>query len=732
MEMYPSTVEETMTAIEIKQIQRLAPQMAQSYQAAFSAPNVQDAVGKYGISTDALRVCHFLAQALIETGYFRSVIENLNYSAARIVQVWPTCFPTVADAQPYANNPEKLADFVYGGRLGNSEDGDGYKFRGRGLLQITGRGAYSKYGNQLGIPLEDNPDLAFDPAYCLEVAAAEWAASGYRGRSCNDLADADDIYGVTRAINGGLTDIDARIAALKQCKIIWLPGAPAEALAPASVALARGVELAAIQPASAEASPGKFFPHPYVKTGKERLAPPAPAEAVPDDLRSPPPYFKRPTKTFGARVAGAPTSWDIGDLCNAYDWPSGLPGGGKVAIVELDGGWAETDMRDFFARNNLPYPNIVDVPVTGYPGAGNNPNQHIGDPQDPDIEVTMDIQVAAASYSLATGKAADIRVYWSGKEPGGIADAVRQAAAEGCDVCSISWGADEARWQLWSTSEHHYLMEMEDRAKDALAKGMIVFAASGDNDFKDGGDDPANVDAPSSCPSVVGCGGTTKTRAMEVVWNDTPGHSDGDGTGGGFSRYFLRPAWQTSAPPDSLNDNDATHRMVPDVAANADPNTGYNLVIHGQPDHFGGTSAVAPLYAGLFAAFGQKLGSVSQRLWANASGFTNITQGDNGDYIALSGPDPAPASESRSEQNWRRCSRQQFSNRLPRLSRCSSDGRRRRRRARRPTIRWLRFSTGFSSTPPIPCTTRRRTIPPRRRPRNPTSPRGSAWWLGCG
>ena len=81
-----------MTAIEIKQIQRLAPQMAQSYQAAFSAPNVQDAVGKYGISTDALRVCHFLAQALIETGYFRSVIENLNYSAARIVQVWPTAF----------------------------------------------------------------------------------------------------------------------------------------------------------------------------------------------------------------------------------------------------------------------------------------------------------------------------------------------------------------------------------------------------------------------------------------------------------------------------------------------------------------------------------------------------------------------------------------------------------------------------------------------------------------
>ena len=192
-----------------------------------------------------------------------------------------------------------------------------------------------------------------------------------------------------------------------------------------------------------------------------------------------------------------------------------------------------------------------------------------------------------------------------------MATAISAAAADGCDVCSISWGADEARWQLWSTSDHHYLLEMEAAAADAAAQGMIIFAASGDNDAKDGGDDPANVDAPSSCPSVVGCGGTTKTRSEEIVWNDSPGQSDGDGTGGGFSRYFPRPVWQASAPPDT--DGDVSRRMVPDVAANADPNTGYNLIIHGQSDHFGGTSAVAPLYAGLFAAFGKRLGSVSQR-----------------------------------------------------------------------------------------------------------------------
>ena len=631
-----------MTTINISQIQKLAPGMAQSYRATWTAADVADILARYGISKSPLRVCHFLAQALVETGHMRFTVEDLNYSVDQLMKVWPSRFPTAAAAQPYAGNPEKLGNFVYGGRLGNTEAGDGYEFRGRGLLQITGRAAYSKYGNQLGVPLEDNPDLAFDSAYCLEVAAAEWAASGYHGRFCNDLADLDDVYGVTRAINGGLTDISAQIAALKQCKAIWLAGAAAEAPEMASAAQARAAGDGEAEPAVAKAAEDKFAPHAYVKRGDAPAAAPAraPEQPIADDLKSPPPYFKRPTNTFGSRVAGAPASWDIGDLCKAYNWPSGLPGGGKIAIVELDGGWAESDMRAFFAGNNLPYPNIVDVPVTGYPGAGNNPNQHIGDPQDPDIEVAMDIQVAAAAYSLATGKAAEIKVYWSGKAPGGIADAVRQATADGCDVCSISWGADEARWQLWSTSDHHYLLEMEAAAADAAARGMIVFAASGNNDSRDGGDDAANVDAPSSCPSVVGCGGTTKTRSQEIVWNDSPGLSDGDGTGGGFSRYFSRPAWQASAPPDALDNNDATHRMIPDVAANADPNTGYNLVIHGQQDPFGGTSAVAPLYAGLFAAFGQKLGSISQRLWAQSGCFTNITQGDNGAYHALNGPDP--------------------------------------------------------------------------------------------
>src|SRR5262249_28144512 len=158
-----------------------------------------------------------------------------------------------------------------------------------------------------------------------------------------------------------------------------------------------------------------------------------------------------------------------------------------------------------------------------------------------------------------TGKAATIRVYWAAD----IAPAVRRATSDGCDVCSISWGADEAMWGVAAAQD------MEQAAFAATTAGMVVFAASGDNDSSDGGPTPANVDVPASCPHVIGCGGTTKTRSSEVVWNDAPGSATGDGTGGGYSTIFLMPSWQVlgHAPGGS-------GRMVPDVAGAADPATG--------------------------------------------------------------------------------------------------------------------------------------------------------------
>jgi kumamolisin len=334
------------------------------------------------------------------------------------------------------------------------------------------------------------------------------------------------------------------------------------------------------------------------------------------------PYFKLLPPDA---VAEAP--WSVPDLCTAYNWPTNLAGGGVIAIVELGGGWVQSDMNSFFQSIGQPVPTITDVSVDG---TQNSPNQSVGSSSDPDYEVALDIQVAGSAYYAATGKTAVIRMYWSQN----IDTAVQKAAQDGCDVCSISWGADESTWGASA------VQEMETVATSATSAGMVVFAASGDNDSSDGGATPANVDAPASCPHVVGCGGTNKTATGETVWNDNPGQTDGEGTGGGYSTVFPVQSFQMGAPPAPSGTKYGTGRMVPDVAGDADPSTGYEVYVHGSTSVVGGTSAVAPLYAGLFGSFGTKLGFVTPRLWQNQGAFTDITQGGNGLYNAAKGPDP--------------------------------------------------------------------------------------------
>jgi kumamolisin len=341
------------------------------------------------------------------------------------------------------------------------------------------------------------------------------------------------------------------------------------------------------------------------------------------------PYYNlRNKSSIAARAAAASPAggpWNVPDLCKAYNWPANLGGGGIIAIVELNGGWVKDDIDAYFQSINQPSPQITDVSVDG---TENNPNQFQTD--DPDVEVALDIEVAGAAYFAATGKAANIRVYWSQD----IGTAVQKATVDGCDVCSISWGADESNWGKAAAQQ------MEDVATAATAAGMAVFAASGDNDSGDGGATAANVDVPASCPHVVGCGGTNKTSTDETVWNDNPGQTNGQGTGGGFSTLFPVQAFQINAPAPPADPKVGKGRMVPDVSANADPATGYNIIVHGSQTVVGGTSAVAPLYAGLFASFGTKLGFVTPTLWQNQSIFNDITVGNNGLYSAGPGPDP--------------------------------------------------------------------------------------------
>ena len=165
---------------------------------------------KYDVNTPK-RQAAFIGQCAVESANFTRLQENLNYSAQRLTQVWPSRFPNINMAESYAHNPEKLADFVYAGRMGNLQDGDGWKFHGRGLIQLTGRENYANCGSGVGVDLIDNPDLLLTPKYAALSAGWFW-----NRKQLNLLADSGDIETMTKRINGGTLGLDDRIAKINK------------------------------------------------------------------------------------------------------------------------------------------------------------------------------------------------------------------------------------------------------------------------------------------------------------------------------------------------------------------------------------------------------------------------------------------------------------------------------------------------------------------------------------
>jgi putative chitinase len=192
----------------------LTPHAADVYRRAFDRS--AEVLPRFGIETE-LRLIHFCAQVFHETGGLTLVVESLSYTVERLRQVWPTRFPTIESARPYARNPRALAMKVYGGRreLGNMNAEDGWTFRGRGLPQLTGRANYTKVGAVLGLDLVSNPDLVIAPAHALEVGAYIWHLRG-----ANVAADEDDIVKVTKAVNGGTVGLEDRKRWLAQCRAV--------------------------------------------------------------------------------------------------------------------------------------------------------------------------------------------------------------------------------------------------------------------------------------------------------------------------------------------------------------------------------------------------------------------------------------------------------------------------------------------------------------------------------
>lgn len=354
------------------------------------------------------------------------------------------------------------------------------------------------------------------------------------------------------------------------------------------------------------------------------------------------PHFRthHPPKTSHALTTQPAGTFTPIQVARLYEFPANADGTGQcIAIIELGGGFKSRDVQTYF-KNTLKItpPNVVAVSVDG------SQNKPTGDPNGPDGEVMLDIEVAGA-----VAPKSKLAVYFAPNTDQGFYDAVAAAIHDtrnNPSVISISWGGPESSWSQQSLNEFNMLFE------DAATLGVTVCVASGDNGSTDGlTDGLQHVDFPSTSPFALACGGTKLTSAngkygSEVVWNEEA-NKEGS-TGGGVSDFFARPSYQDAFNvPPSQNPGKFVGRGVPDVSGDADPVTGYDVYVDGQASVIGGTSAVAPLWAGLTAcinqALGKRVGALTSLLYlqvAQVNGtFHDITTGNNGAFSAGPGWD---------------------------------------------------------------------------------------------
>ncbi len=347
-------------------------------------------------------------------------------------------------------------------------------------------------------------------------------------------------------------------------------------------------------------------------------------------------HFRLASAARGAAhpQAAQSVSYTPPQVAQCYDFPSSVNGQGQtIGIIELGGGYTASDLSSYFSALGIsPAPSVTAVSVDGAQ------NQPTGSTNGPDTEVMLDIEVAGA-----VAPAAKIVVYFAPNTDAGFLDAINQAVGDkqnNPSVISISWGGPESTYTAQSLQSYNSALQ------SAAAVGVGVCVAAGDNGSTDGvSDGLQHVDFPASSPYALACGGTHMVASggsisSESVWNDQP--SDG-ATGGGVSATFPLPTWQSGAHvPPSVNPGAFAGRGLPDVAGDADPETGYQVEVDGSNTVVGGTSAVAPLWAGLIARFNSGLKStvgylnptIYQQIAATAGTFRDITSGNNGAYQA--------------------------------------------------------------------------------------------------
>ena len=323
------------------------------------------------------------------------------------------------------------------------------------------------------------------------------------------------------------------------------------------------------------------------------------------------------------------SSYTPSQVAKAYNFPTNIGKNQTIAIVELGGGYNQSDLSTYWRHVGV---GKVAVTAVGVDGATNAPT---GDPASADGEVALDIEVVGA-----IAPAARIAVYFADNTDQGFLNAINTAIHDQVrkpSVISISWGGPESSWTPQSMNAFNAAFH------DAALLGISVCAAAGDNGSDDGvGDGRNHVDFPASSPWVLACGGTRLQAnggkiIAESVWNDG---ASGGATGGGVSAHFSKPLYQKNIKFPG------TGRGVPDVAGDADPESGYLIIVDGQSGVIGGTSAVAPLWSALIALCNEELGKnvgwMHPYLYGAATqqgALHDITQGTNGNFSASKGWD---------------------------------------------------------------------------------------------
>lgn len=337
------------------------------------------------------------------------------------------------------------------------------------------------------------------------------------------------------------------------------------------------------------------------------------------------PHFRILSKVT-ANASGL-TPFTANQVASAYGFPTNATGKSQtIALIELGGGYKTADLNQYFKQFGA-QPTVTAVSVDSAT------NQPTGSADGPDGEVELDIEVAG---TVASG--ASIAVYFTTNTDKGFLDAITAAVHDtknNPSAVSISWGGPESSWTTQSMDSFNEVF------KDASMLGVTILVASGDDGSTDGvTDGQQHVDFPSSSPYVLACGGTQlvasgSTIKTEITWGGTA--NDG-ASGGGVSGHFPVPSYQTGILPTGFSG-----RGVPDVGGDADPQTGYEVLVDGQSTVIGGTSAVAPLYAGLVALINQDIGSrcgfLNPVLYANPTICQDVVKGTNGAYNASTGWD---------------------------------------------------------------------------------------------